>query len=153
MQLDFPLLPPVPTDNLWKQYTFVEQKIKIQATAGKTHDFCRKCFTKHSPEWRKGPLGRRTLCNKCGLRWARWIKSQGLLVPKSSQEKKEKPNKADLAQDPPSEPVSPAHAPSQGPHLEQVSQVYRIAIKQLLDNDEKDEKISPFKIDRFICMQ
>ena len=32
---------------------------------------CVTCGTTESPEWRKGPLGARTLCNACGLRWAK----------------------------------------------------------------------------------
>lgn len=27
-----------------------------------------------SPQWRKGPQGKRTLCNACGLRWSRYQK-------------------------------------------------------------------------------
>ena len=27
--------------------------------------------TLDSPEWRKGPNGPKTLCNACGLRWAK----------------------------------------------------------------------------------
>jgi len=27
--------------------------------------------TLDSPEWRKGPTGPKTLCNACGLRWAK----------------------------------------------------------------------------------
>lgn len=27
--------------------------------------------TLDSPEWRKGPSGPKTLCNACGLRWAK----------------------------------------------------------------------------------
>lgn len=32
---------------------------------------CRDCGTVDSPEWRRGPLGPKTLCNACGLRWAK----------------------------------------------------------------------------------
>ena len=32
---------------------------------------CADCGTLDSPEWRKGPLGPKTLCNACGLRWAK----------------------------------------------------------------------------------
>ncbi|PGH11619.1 hypothetical protein AJ79_04759 [Helicocarpus griseus UAMH5409] len=35
-----------------------------------TH-FCTDCGTFSSPEWRKGPSGKKTLCNACGLRWAK----------------------------------------------------------------------------------
>lgn len=32
---------------------------------------CGDCGTSDSPEWRKGPNGPKTLCNACGLRWAK----------------------------------------------------------------------------------
>ncbi|KAL5340821.1 hypothetical protein BJX70DRAFT_95520 [Aspergillus crustosus] len=32
---------------------------------------CADCGTSDSPEWRKGPDGPKTLCNACGLRWAK----------------------------------------------------------------------------------
>jgi hypothetical protein len=32
--------------------------------------------TLDSPEWRKGPSGPKTLCNACGLRWAKKEKKQ-----------------------------------------------------------------------------
>lgn len=32
---------------------------------------CADCGTLDSPEWRKGPKGPKTLCNACGLRWAK----------------------------------------------------------------------------------
>lgn len=32
---------------------------------------CTDCGTLDSPEWRKGPHGPKTLCNACGLRWAK----------------------------------------------------------------------------------
>eukprot|EP01089_Gocevia_fonbrunei_P019192 TRINITY_DN6714_c0_g1_i1.p1 TRINITY_DN6714_c0_g1~~TRINITY_DN6714_c0_g1_i1.p1 ORF type:complete len:157 (+),score=5.60 TRINITY_DN6714_c0_g1_i1:112-582(+) len=35
---------------------------------------CKHCDTKESPEWRKGPLGRNTLCNACGLYYARILR-------------------------------------------------------------------------------
>lgn len=33
--------------------------------------WCRWCGILDTPEWRMGPHGKRTLCNRCGLRWAR----------------------------------------------------------------------------------
>ncbi|KAI9491947.1 hypothetical protein BDB00DRAFT_883618 [Zychaea mexicana] len=32
---------------------------------------CTGCGTTDAPEWRKGPMGPKTLCNACGLRWAK----------------------------------------------------------------------------------
>ncbi|EKD18089.1 blue light regulator 2 [Drepanopeziza brunnea f. sp. 'multigermtubi' MB_m1] len=38
---------------------------------------CTDCGTLDSPEWRKGPTGPKTLCNACGLRWAKKEKKRG----------------------------------------------------------------------------
>lgn len=35
---------------------------------------CTHCGISYSPEWRKGPLGRNTLCNACGLQYAKNVK-------------------------------------------------------------------------------
>jgi hypothetical protein len=35
---------------------------------------CVTCGRTDSPEWRKGPQGPKTLCNACGLRWAKKVK-------------------------------------------------------------------------------
>ncbi|ANB13404.1 Gat2p [Sugiyamaella lignohabitans] len=37
---------------------------------------CTECGVKESPEWRKGPKGPKTLCNACGLRWAKWTRQK-----------------------------------------------------------------------------
>lgn len=39
---------------------------------------CDECDTRESPEWRKGPNGPKTLCNACGLRWAKWAKKNSV---------------------------------------------------------------------------
>ncbi len=36
-----------------------------------THYVCASCGTTETPLWRKGPLGKNTLCNACGTRWMR----------------------------------------------------------------------------------
>ncbi|KAK9701976.1 white collar 2 type of transcription factor [Basidiobolus ranarum] len=47
---------------------------------------CSECGTLESPEWRKGPLGPKTLCNACGLRWAKRVKQEQLpLKPKLNE--------------------------------------------------------------------
>eukprot|EP00127_Corallochytrium_limacisporum_P000917 Clim_evm1s33 gene=Clim_evmTU1s33 len=35
---------------------------------------CSECHTTQSPEWRRGPLGPKTMCNACGLRYAKKVK-------------------------------------------------------------------------------
>jgi hypothetical protein len=54
--------------------------------------FCYHCSTKVTPEWRKGPNGPNTLCNACGLQFAK--------VMKSERERKNgtrKPQRCDIA--------------------------------------------------------
>ncbi|EPS42524.1 hypothetical protein H072_3514 [Dactylellina haptotyla CBS 200.50] len=45
-----------------------ERKKKVKVT---NEYVCTDCGTLDSPEWRKGPTGPKTLCNACGLRWAK----------------------------------------------------------------------------------
>lgn len=35
---------------------------------------CQHCNTDETPRWRPGPFGRNTLCNACGLQYAKAIK-------------------------------------------------------------------------------
>eukprot|EP01113_Clastostelium_recurvatum_P043979 TRINITY_DN7367_c0_g1_i1.p1 TRINITY_DN7367_c0_g1~~TRINITY_DN7367_c0_g1_i1.p1 ORF type:complete len:405 (-),score=101.33 TRINITY_DN7367_c0_g1_i1:120-1334(-) len=43
---------------------------------------CTACGTTSSPEWRRGPQGSNTLCNACGLHYAKLLKKgQGDLMP------------------------------------------------------------------------
>ncbi|OZJ04239.1 hypothetical protein BZG36_04244 [Bifiguratus adelaidae] len=46
------------------------RKKKKAKTADEDH-VCTDCGTTDSPEWRKGPMGAKTLCNACGLRWSK----------------------------------------------------------------------------------
>ncbi|KAJ1920463.1 white collar 2 type of transcription factor [Mycoemilia scoparia] len=46
---------------------------------------CSDCRTRESPEWRKGPLGPKTLCNACGLRWAKKNKKPELSLQQQQQ--------------------------------------------------------------------
>ncbi|KAI8371094.1 hypothetical protein BD560DRAFT_396068 [Blakeslea trispora] len=47
-------------------------------TKGSDEYVCADCGTTSSPEWRKGPQGPKTLCNACGLRWAKKNKKRDL---------------------------------------------------------------------------
>ncbi|ORZ17910.1 hypothetical protein BCR42DRAFT_412756 [Absidia repens] len=53
-----------------------KKKKKVYVTMEEHH--CLDCGSTNSPEWRKGPLGRKTLCNACGLRWAKKNKKVNL---------------------------------------------------------------------------
>jgi hypothetical protein len=39
---------------------------------------CSECGVKESPEWRKGPNGPKTMCNACGLRYAKWTRKKSV---------------------------------------------------------------------------
>ncbi|KAH6918451.1 white collar 2 protein [Coprinopsis sp. MPI-PUGE-AT-0042] len=50
------------------------KKKKLKKVHGSEKYVCVTCGRTDSPEWRKGPLGPKTLCNACGLRWAKQVK-------------------------------------------------------------------------------
>ncbi|KAJ5930718.1 White collar 1 protein [Penicillium verhagenii] len=52
------------------------KKRKRKQTAISVEKSCSLCKTKNTPEWRRGPSGNRDLCNSCGLRWAKQMRSQ-----------------------------------------------------------------------------
>jgi len=43
---------------------------------------CQSCKTSKTPEWRKGPCGAKTLCNRCGLRYSRIMKRMAAVKKK-----------------------------------------------------------------------
>ncbi|KAI0807757.1 hypothetical protein C8Q74DRAFT_1213577 [Fomes fomentarius] len=49
---------------------------KVKKMAAEQH-VCVTCGRTDSPEWRKGPMGPKTLCNACGLRWAKKARKTG----------------------------------------------------------------------------
>ncbi|KAH8104069.1 hypothetical protein BXZ70DRAFT_1005619 [Cristinia sonorae] len=51
----------------------VPQKAESHPTEGQT---CLGCNATSTPEWRRGPMGPRTLCNACGLVYAKLIKKR-----------------------------------------------------------------------------
>ncbi|KAJ3472445.1 hypothetical protein NLG97_g10982 [Lecanicillium saksenae] len=59
-----------------------EKKKKIKVSE---EYVCTDCGTLDSPEWRKGPSGPKTLCNACGLRWAKKEKKRSKLNAGSQQ--------------------------------------------------------------------
>lgn len=52
------------------------KKRKRKQSAISVEKSCSMCKTKNTPEWRRGPSGERDLCNGCGLRWAKQMRSQ-----------------------------------------------------------------------------
>ncbi|EHY58306.1 hypothetical protein HRR83_004834 [Exophiala dermatitidis] len=76
------------------------KKRKRRKGLGQLEKDCANCHTRVTPEWRRGPSGKRDLCNSCGLRWA---KQNGRVSPRktSSVAQSEKGSK----------PAVPAQAP------------------------------------------
>ncbi|ORX95765.1 GATA-domain-containing protein [Basidiobolus meristosporus CBS 931.73] len=52
------------------------RKKRKQKSEDNIDHMCTECGTVESPEWRKGPQGPKTLCNACGLRWAKRAKRE-----------------------------------------------------------------------------
>ncbi|KAJ6457418.1 hypothetical protein C8R47DRAFT_995736, partial [Mycena vitilis] len=46
--------------------------------SGSTTQKCLGCGATATPEWRRGPLGPRTLCNACGLVYAKLVRSSAI---------------------------------------------------------------------------
>ena len=62
----------IPADKNDPRYgnsTYLDKKPKKVKSADE--HVCTDCGTLDSPEWRRGPTGPKTLCNACGLRWAK----------------------------------------------------------------------------------
>ena len=53
----------------------VDHRYKRDLKKYKKEKYCRECYTTKTPLWRSGPSGLNTLCNKCGLRYKRSIKT------------------------------------------------------------------------------
>ncbi|KKK16453.1 hypothetical protein P175DRAFT_0510405 [Aspergillus ochraceoroseus IBT 24754] len=51
------------------------KKRKRKQSAVLIEKTCARCQTKTTPEWRRGPSGNRDLCNSCGLRFAKQMRS------------------------------------------------------------------------------
>ncbi|THV03223.1 hypothetical protein K435DRAFT_775111 [Dendrothele bispora CBS 962.96] len=67
---------------------------------------CSSCKATTSPEWRKGPSGKKELCNACGLRYARSrAKKEGHVPSSGSRRRKDKILKRDTS--PPASTPSP----------------------------------------------
>ncbi|KIW19204.1 hypothetical protein PV08_03498 [Exophiala spinifera] len=59
----------IPMDKAESRHSYSDKKHKKVKSADEY--VCTDCGTLDSPEWRKGPNGPKTLCNACGLRWAK----------------------------------------------------------------------------------
>ena len=56
------------------EYGDEARRKKMKKTHAAEQYVCKTCGRTDSPEWRKGPQGPKTLCNACGLRWAKLLR-------------------------------------------------------------------------------
>lgn len=68
-------IPAEKTDPRYSGASYLDKKPKKVKSADEY--VCTDCGTLDSPEWRRGPSGPKTLCNACGLRWAKKEKKRG----------------------------------------------------------------------------
>ena len=59
-----------------------KKKRKRRKGVGNIARDCANCHTRNTPEWRRGPSGQRDLCNSCGLRWAKQVRTGRCLGPR-----------------------------------------------------------------------
>jgi len=60
-------------------------KRKHRSSQASPNLYCKSCGTTQTPEWRRGPDGLKSLCNACGLHYAKIIKRE-VLVPSRKAE-------------------------------------------------------------------
>jgi len=101
---------------------------------------CDFCHTVDTPEWRSGPNGKKTLCNRCGIRFSKLKKKMGnnpiqLSDLKKNQKRapksKSKPKPQDLPLTPltpktPSTPSTPASIPSTPVQYIEAPQIFKV---------------------------
>ena len=57
-----------------------KKRKRRKGNLGQVEKDCANCHTRVTPEWRRGPSGRRDLCNSCGLRWAKQVRAFRIVV-------------------------------------------------------------------------
>ncbi|CAN1278786.1 GATA transcription factor 1 [Linum perenne] len=60
----------------WNQENFKSSRKAASASSNKIGRKCQHCGSEKTPQWRAGPMGPKTLCNACGVRY-----KSGRLVP------------------------------------------------------------------------
>eukprot|EP01136_Pigoraptor_vietnamica_P036768 Opistho-1_new@103783 len=92
----------------------LQRKIHYKKTAT-AHLSCTECGTNMSPEWRRGPHGPKTLCNACGLRYAKKVKLPagevgGGSIPAAPASNSQRPSSLGASIGPPPVPLQSMHA-------------------------------------------
>lgn len=59
------------------------QQPEARGEIGSSVRHCHQCNTTRSPEWRSGPLGSKTLCNACGIRYSKTLRQEKVMNPLS----------------------------------------------------------------------
>jgi len=72
VKIPLPPMPIIPLSNLHVN----EPKNSPRKNVKARHQACTSCSTITTAQWRSGPCGPRTLCNRCGLRYAKSKRTQ-----------------------------------------------------------------------------
>eukprot|EP00005_Dracoamoeba_jomungandri_P002056 CAMPEP_0174252588 /NCGR_PEP_ID=MMETSP0439-20130205/1991_1 /TAXON_ID=0 /ORGANISM="Stereomyxa ramosa, Strain Chinc5" /LENGTH=587 /DNA_ID=CAMNT_0015333145 /DNA_START=62 /DNA_END=1825 /DNA_ORIENTATION=+ len=77
-----------------------------------TNMFCFHCGVVETPEWRRGPAGPRTLCNACGLQYAKRLKESTQRKDATLNMLLNAKNVSANSKEPPNQPNSPSSSSS-----------------------------------------
>jgi len=69
-----------------------KRKRRKNVCSTKRNLHCLKCGATETPEWRRGPQGEHTLCNACGLHYAKTLKKQKGSVHRDEQHDRDESN-------------------------------------------------------------
>merc|ERR1719282_523922 len=58
------------------------QSSQMKRAIQKKKHICTRCGTSVSPRWRKGPAGRKSMCNACGIRYLEILRRENK-IPKT----------------------------------------------------------------------
>ncbi|KFH73871.1 hypothetical protein MVEG_01085 [Podila verticillata NRRL 6337] len=94
---------------------------------------CASCNIVKTPEWRKGPLGPRTLCNACGLIWGKMSRSKAALAKAAKQQGEETKDDA---------PPEMSEAPESQSCVLDDAHMSDISPTQQLDSDKDPMEVS-----------
>ncbi|CEG65723.1 Putative NsdD [Rhizopus microsporus] len=111
---------------------------------------CHSCNISETPEWRRGPDGARTLCNACGLHYAKLTKKQQQQQTQLLQIMKAQQQEQEQEQQQQEEQQSPQQHQYQHPYQQQEEQM--VLSHSISSADELSRKMTPPRDDDDISL-
>ncbi|KAI9499533.1 hypothetical protein BDB00DRAFT_794374 [Zychaea mexicana] len=102
---------PPTTTAAWHTGTLSLTKLR-QRRRGKSATFqgrCHSCNISETPEWRRGPDGARTLCNACGLHYAKLTRKKAQLEQQQQQQQQQQQRQQQQQEQSQPQPTIPHH--------------------------------------------